>query len=129
MKGQAAVILTLVLSVNACSVERTEVARSASPNGRVTAVLVREAGGGAAGSSLSYIYLVDSTGSSALKNPSLTASRCDSLSMKWVDARLLQIGYSPTCEIKRFENLWYSPAATANAQAADVELVLQRTTI
>jgi hypothetical protein len=126
MKAATAIILPLLLSLCGCSVERTEVARSPSPNGRLTAVLVREAGGGAAGSSLSYVYLADSNSSGASKRASLTASRCDSLSMKWINARVLQIEYSPPCAIKQFENLWYSRDAIANARAADVELVLQR---
>lgn len=116
----------LALSLAACSVDRTEVDRKTSPDGHVTAVLMRETGGGAAGSSAYYVYLLEPNGSGKLKDASFVASRCAGLSLTWSGDHTLQLRYPSGCAIKQFVNLWYSPAAIANAQPADVEIVLVR---
>lgn len=120
------VALVIGLWLVACSVERSEVERIRSPDGRVTAVLMRETAGGAAGSSSYAVYLLDASKSDSLGDASFVASRCEGLSLTWSGNQTLRLNYPAGCAIKRFVNLWYSSSAITNAQPADVEIVLGR---
>ncbi len=68
--------------------------RATSPDHKATAVLVRELGGGAAGSSNYYLYFTPAEGKEELKKPNLTASGCDAISIRWVSSLVLQLHYT-----------------------------------
>ncbi len=123
---RAGLFAVTLMWVASCSVERSELARVASPDQRTIAVLVREFAGGAAGSSGYYLYLIDAHGKGALDHPTLTATRCEGLSVAWEDNALLQVHYNSTCSIKQFVNRWYSSSDVRDAQLVKVEVVLVR---
>lgn len=129
MSTQRAGIFTIVfLLLAACSTERTELARVISPDQKSIAVLIREDGGGAAGSSSSYVYLVETQGAQKIDRPTFVASRCDGLSAQWKNDTTLQVTYLSTCSIKQFVNFWYRQSSIGNTQSVTppVEIVLVR---
>lgn len=118
-------LLTLCLPVLvACSSERKELSRLASPNHATTVVVMREAGGGAPISSTYFVYLSDGEGE--LTKPNLTATYCGGLSLAWRGSGTLLVEYDPECYIRQFVNKWWSHSATQKAQSATVEIILVR---
>jgi len=118
-------LVGLLCCASACSMENEEMARATSPDHKATAVLVREFGGGAAGSSNYYLYFASTEGKEELKRPNLTASECDSISIGWASDLVLQLHYS-RCVIRQFENYWTSAYALRHIGAPSVEVVLVR---
>jgi hypothetical protein len=109
-----------------CSVKRSELGRTPSPDHQVAAVLVREDAGGAAGSTAYYLYLTDSQSKKELDHPNLIGTRCEGLAIAWRDNMTLQVGYDSKCVIRQFLNRWYSSSGVSNGQPAYVEIVLTR---
>src|SRR5882757_6013286 len=90
--------------LSACSMERNEIARLLSPDSRATAVLVRDVGGGAAGSGVYSLYLTEAA-DEKLKTSNFEATGCAGLFIAWMSPRVLKLSYPQGCEIKRFVNL------------------------
>lgn len=104
-----------------------ELHRLQSPDKKVAAVLIREDGGGAAGTRTLYLYLIDTADDQDLKKPVLVATACDDLALVWSDARTLEIGYKPRCDIRQFTNRWWLPPPKTDPERIDaVEMVLRR---
>jgi hypothetical protein len=112
-------------SLTSCSLEHRELARIASPDHNTLAILVWEYGGGAAGSSEHYVYLIEAGSKKSLDKPVLAATRCDP-SISWSDSHTLQINYQPDCSIRQFHNKWYSASDIQNARPSSVEIILNR---
>jgi hypothetical protein len=108
-----------------CSLEHRELARISSPDHTTLAILVWEYGGGAAGSSEHYVYVVEASATKSPDKPDLTATQCDP-SISWSDSHTLQINYQPDCSIRQFQNKWYSASDIQNARHASVEIILNR---
>jgi|SRR5882724_8408091 len=117
-----------LLGLSACSVEPSEVMRSSSPDGKATAVLLRQDGGGAAGSVAYELFFTEQTENKVSTQPSLVASHCEGISIAWKDETTLLVTYKPGCVIRKFTNQWYSALAIKNAQSANVEIILSRNT-
>lgn len=127
--GVIAVAAAVLGFVAACSTRKEEINRLPSPDGKVTAVLVREDGGGAAGTRVLYLYLVESSDHETLDDPILTAVACDDLKLTWSDAQTLTIGYKPRCVVRGFTSSWYRPSTT-KTESSDLDrrdLILVRT--
>jgi hypothetical protein len=119
------VLLALfLLTLSACSSEKTELTRATSPDGGKTAVVMQEAGGGAAISSTYFLYISD--GQNESNKPSLTATYCGGLSVAWKGSGTLLVQYDSECYIREFVNKWWSKSAIRRAQSATVEIVLIR---
>jgi hypothetical protein len=108
-----------------CSLEHRELARISSPDHTTLAILVWEDGGGAAGSSEHYVYVMEAGATISPNKPVLTATNCDP-SISWSDSYTLQIYYQPDCSIRQFQNKWYSASDIQNARHASVEIILNR---
>lgn len=67
-------LVEIVSGLCACSMEKEEISRLVSPDHQTNAVLVREFGGGAAGSSNYYMYLTAADDKQELSQPNLAAS-------------------------------------------------------
>lgn len=117
--------VVMVLLLGGCTMDRSEISRVVSPDGQVTAVLIQESGGGAAGASGYYLYLTDSQ-NGELKRPNFMATGCAGSSLAWIGRGLLRLTYPAKCSIKQFINLWYSPSDIQNARRASVEIVLAK---
>ena len=128
-KSRAAVSLaglSLVAGcLTSCSLEHRELARISSPDHNTFAILVWEYGGGAAGSSEHYVYVIEAGSKESLDKPVLAATHCDP-SISWRDSRTLQINYQPDCSIRQFQNKWYSASDIQNARHSSVEIILNR---
>ena len=111
----------------ACSMDRKEVSRAPSPDHRVAAVIVNEMGGGAAGSSEYYVYMVEDKTAEELSHPVFTASNCAGLSAKWIDNNNLQLTYYSSCSIREFVIKWFSTRSTGHdGRRADAEITLTK---
>jgi hypothetical protein len=121
---RAALLTLCSLMLAACSVEKKELTRLASPDHATTVVVMQEVGGGAAISSTYYVYLSD--GKSELSEPNLRATYCGGLSVAWEGSGRLLVEYDSECHIRQFANKWWSKSATQKAQTATVEIVLVR---
>lgn len=120
------VFAVFVVFLAGCSMDHSEISRLVSPDGQVTAVLAQDLGGGAAGASGYYLYLMEANSSGELKHPNFMATGCPGLSAAWVGRGTLQLNYPAECSIKQFTNLWYSQSDIQNARHASVEVVLVR---
>ncbi len=114
----------LLFALTACSSETREVMRVASPDHTTTVVETREHGGGAAGSAVYYLYMLEAGGT--IGAPILTATYCGGLTVTWQGNSKLQVAYDSQCNIRQFVNRWWSKSAIQNAQVATVEIVLAR---
>jgi hypothetical protein len=118
--------LAPMLLLSSCSSERTEVSRLVSPGGATIATLVREAGGGGATvSAIYYLYLSPAISRKSDDHPILTATYCGP-TLRWLDGRTLQVNYTSGCDIRRFNNLWFSESDIKSAQGPTVEIILNR---
>ena len=106
--------------------ERREISRVQSPDHHVTAVVVSALGGGAAGASEYYVYIVENQANEKLDHPVFTASNCAGLSAAWIDNKSLQVSYPSGCMTQIFVNQWYSQSDVQNARHASVEIVLTK---
>ena len=100
-------LLGLLLFLDACDlVEKTEVARIVSPDGRVEAVLVKVEAGATVATSFK-VYIVPKGGKASHPNPDFLADHVEGLDLKWQAPRLLVIRYDKA-RIFRFSNFWHS---------------------
>jgi hypothetical protein len=88
-------------------------------------IVVWEFGGGAAGSSEHYVYVVDAASTKTPDKPVLSATNCDP-TISWLDSHTLQINYQSDCTIRQFQNKWFSASDIQNAHHASVEIILNR---
>lgn len=118
----------LLLCLVACSSEKTEVSRATSPGNAVSAVVVREDAGGAAGSRAYFVYLQSAAPKARLDSPVVSAARCELLQPVWRDASTLEVRYSAGCRIFGFKNYWYDLSGQGRDNSTDlvVEVVLIR---
>jgi hypothetical protein len=118
----------VALAIGGCSAQETELARVASPDGQTVALLDGKSGGGAAGASVVYLYLVEAKDMRDHGEPVLVATDCQGLSLTWLTQSTLRINYYPTCWIKRFTNRWYSKTALRSVATVipPVELLLMK---
>lgn len=118
----------LLLCLVACSSEKTEVSRVTSPGNAISAVVVREDAGGAAGSRAYFVYLQGAGRKVRLESPVVSVARCESLQPVWRDASTLEVRYSAGCRIFGFKNYWYdlSGQSRDNSTGLVVEVVLIR---
>ena len=121
-------VLAAFLFLPACSMEHTELARIGSPDGHTVALLEWEGGGGAAGSTVVQLYLIEAANPKDLGKPVLEATNCGDMSVAWTDKRTLQVHYSATCRIGQFTNKWFSDTMPQSARSdeSSVELILAR---
>jgi hypothetical protein len=110
------------IALSACSSEKRELVRVASPDHATTAVVMQDIGGGAAISSVYSLYLSD--GHDALNDSILQATYRGGISLAWEGSSKLLVEYDSECYIKKFSNKWWSKPAIQKAQAATVEIVL-----
>lgn len=118
----------LLLCLVACSSERTEISRVELPGNAISAVVMREDAGGAAGSRAYYVYVQSAGRKVRLESPVVSAARCESLQPVWRDASTLEVWYSAGCRIFGFKNYWYDLAGQGKDNSSDlvVEVVLIR---
>lgn len=118
----------LLLCLVACSSEKTEVSRATSPGNAISAVVVREDAGGAAGSRAYFVYLQSAGRKVRLESPVVSAARCEALQPVWRDTSTLEVRYSAGCRIFGFKNYWYGLAGQGGDNSTDlvVEVVLVR---
>lgn len=118
----------LLLCLVACSSKTTEVSRATSPGNAISAVVVREDAGGAAGSRAYFVYLQSAGRKVRLESPVVSAARCESLRPVWRDAFTLEVRYSAGCRIFGFRNYWYDLSGQGKGNSTDlvVEVVLIR---
>jgi hypothetical protein len=112
----------------ACSSEKKEVSRSTSPGNAISAVVVREDAGGAAGSRAYFVYLQSAGRKVRLESPVVSAARCESLEPVWRDTSTLEVRYPAGCRIFGFKNYWYdlSGQGSDNSTEIVIEVVLIR---
>jgi hypothetical protein len=123
----ACLLLLVAGYLACCSMEHRELARISSPDQKLEAILVWEFGGGAAGSSEHYLYLVDTGPKESRQKPVWEGGNCNGTAISWLDGHTLQITYpSPYCTIRQFTNKWYSPSQIQNDRYDPVEIVLHR---
>jgi hypothetical protein len=125
----ASVAAGLLLCLVACTSEKTEVFRATLPGDAVSAVVVREDAGGAAGSRAYFVYLQSADRNVRLESPVVSATRCESLQLVWRDTSTLEVRYSAGCRIFGFKIYWYDAAARSRDNSTDpaIEVVLIRT--
>jgi len=99
-----------------------------SPDKAISAVVIREDAGGAAGSRAYFVYLQRAGRKPELKAPVFSATRCESLVPVWKDVSTMEIQYSADCRIFGFRNYWYDLSEYASIRFSDpiVEVVLIR---
>jgi hypothetical protein len=88
-------------------VDRKELMRSTSPDGRFDAVLVADYWGGAVGGIDWFVYIVGK-GSSTPDDPNKAVFLGESMRgerIRWKQAHLVEIGYD-RAQIVRFRNMW-----------------------
>jgi hypothetical protein len=118
-------IFLLAAALSACSVERKEVRRIRSPDGRVDAVLVRTN----AGATTPFgwdVYVVPAGEHPSKKDENFAADELtpDSLSIRWLRPKVLEIAYDHA-RIYHFSSFWESPKVDNYGYV--VELRLRRT--
>jgi hypothetical protein len=119
-------VATQGLLVAACSMEWEELDRVPSPDHETIAVLAWEHGGGAAGSSVTYLHLIEANGGQDLGDPYLTVTGCAELTPTWRDAVTLEIEYDTPCNIRQITNFWYRDSASTELGFYRIELILVR---
>jgi hypothetical protein len=117
-------LVTMLIVLSACSSERRELTRIASPDHATTAIVIQELGGGATVSATYLLYFSDENGE--LSGPRLTATYCGGLSLAWKGGGTLLMEYDSECYIRQFINKWWSKSAIKDARPATVEIELIR---
>ena len=125
-------LLLSALTFVGCSLDTDIVARLPSPNSEVTAVVIENSGGGAAGACDRYLYLVDLDAESDVVDMDpdeavVEMLDCTNVDLKWQDDRTLQVTY-PKGIAMRFHTYWFRPSAIEEGRIELFELIPVRST-
>jgi hypothetical protein len=120
----ALLVALCTLGIAACSMHSQQVVRSESPDHATIARVIEEVGGPATVSRVDDLYLSDQRGSYGTRV--FDATSCAGISLTWQGNHRLLLEYPGGCYIHKLRNLWWNKAATRNASAATVEIILVR---
>jgi hypothetical protein len=124
--GRLLLWISLTAAVSACSVEQHERERHASPDQKLSAVLMESQGSGAQAPVTDNLYINEQGGAPELNKPIFSASHCEGLSFSWLNDYTLQVRYPSPCSINQFTNRWYKPSEMARGNAVPIEIILIR---
>ena len=122
-------VLSIALSSCSDGFKKEELARAASPNKQLTAVLVRSSPDAGPQTAWSDVYIYEGQYPSFNLQPSIlrTDHRCKAVLLTWLSDRALEVRYSPPpCFIYGFMNSWALPSTINHGSYETVEIVLVR---